>query len=132
MPMARRTSLRFISCPAMASLLFFAARVTKGLTGTQDNCPVALRLQTFVGNSFTFGAESPPVQGYRPEDRAGLNHEDMGGEPALFKAFTREAGLAYDVNLETASGMNLDFLEALVIFGSVTGHDPRSLGHQEQ
>ena len=38
-----------------------------------------------------------------------LNDEGMGGVPALFKAFTREAGLAYDVNLETASGVNLDF-----------------------
>ena len=38
-----------------------------------------------------------------------LNREGIGGVPALFKAFTREAGLAYDVSLETASGMNLDF-----------------------
>src|SRR4030095_11206620 len=108
MPMARRTSLRFISCPAMASLLFFAARVTKGLTGTQDNCPVALRLQTFVGNSFTFGAESPPVQGYRPETVTDLNHEDMGGEPALFKAFTREAGVGYGGHLQNAPATKLD------------------------
>jgi len=63
----------------------------------------------FVGNSFTFGAESPPVQGYRPETVTDLNHEGMGGVPALFKAFTREAGLSFDVNLETASGVNLDF-----------------------
>jgi hypothetical protein len=63
----------------------------------------------FVGNSFTYGAESPPVQGYRPETVIDLNHEGMGGVPTLFKAFTREAGLAYDVYLETASGRNLDF-----------------------
>ena len=63
----------------------------------------------FVGNSFTFGAESPPVQRYRPETVTDLNHEGIGGVPALFKCFTREAGLAYDVSLETASGMNLDF-----------------------
>ena len=63
----------------------------------------------FVGNSFTFGAESPLVQGFRPETVTDLNREGIGGVPALFKAFTREAGLAYDVSLETASGMNLDF-----------------------
>ncbi|MGH6884566.1 MAG: DUF4886 domain-containing protein [Geminicoccales bacterium] len=63
----------------------------------------------FVGNSFTFGAESPPVQGYRPETVTDLNHEGMGGVPALFKSFARQAGLAYDVSLETASGMNLDY-----------------------
>ncbi len=63
----------------------------------------------FVGNSFTYGAESPQVQGFRPETVTDLNREGMGGVPALFKSFTRQAGLAYDVSLETASGMNLDF-----------------------
>ncbi len=63
----------------------------------------------FIGNSFTFGGDSPPVQGYQPETVTDLNREGMGGVPALFKTFTRESGLAYDVSLETASGMNLDF-----------------------
>jgi beta-glucanase (GH16 family) len=63
----------------------------------------------FVGNSFTFGGDSPPVQAYRPETVTDLNHEGIGGVPALFKSFTRQAGLAYDVSLETAAGMNLDF-----------------------
>ena len=63
----------------------------------------------FIGNSFTYGAEAPPVQGYQPESVTDLNREGMGGVPALFKSFTREAGLAYDVSLETAAGMNLDF-----------------------
>ena len=63
----------------------------------------------FVGNSFTFGGDSPPVQEFQPETVTDLNREGMGGVPALFKAFTREAGLTYDVSLETASGMNLDF-----------------------
>jgi Domain of unknown function (DUF4886)/Glycosyl hydrolases family 16 len=63
----------------------------------------------FVGNSFTFGGGSPPVQGYRPETVTDLNREGMGGVPALFKSFTLQAGLAYDVSLETAPGMNLDF-----------------------
>jgi hypothetical protein len=38
-----------------------------------------------------------------------LNGKGVGGVPALFKAFTRQAGLAYDVHVETAAGMNLDF-----------------------
>ena len=62
----------------------------------------------FVGNSFTVGADSP-VQGFRPETVTDLDSEGVGGVPALFKCFTREAGLDYDVNLETAGGMNLDF-----------------------
>jgi len=63
----------------------------------------------FVGNSFTFGGGSPPVQAYRAETVTDLNHDGVGGVPALFKSFTRQAGLSFDVSLETASGMNLDF-----------------------
>jgi hypothetical protein len=62
----------------------------------------------FVGNSFTVGALSP-VQNYRPETVTDLNHEGTGGVPALFKAFTTEAGLHYEVSLEAAGGANLDF-----------------------
>jgi hypothetical protein len=61
----------------------------------------------FVGNSFTFGAESP-VQNYRPETVTDLNHDGMGGIPALFKSFTSQAGVEYDVSLETIAGANLD------------------------
>ena len=50
----------------------------------------------FVGNSFTFGGDSPPVQEFQPETVTDLNREGVGGVPALFKAFTREAGLTYD------------------------------------
>ncbi len=38
-----------------------------------------------------------------------LNREAIGGVPALFKGFARQSGLAYDVHLEVAGGMNLDF-----------------------
>ena len=62
----------------------------------------------FVGNSFTMGALSP-VQNYRPATVTDLNHEDTGGVPALFKVFTSEAGLHYEVSLEAAGGTNLDF-----------------------
>ena len=83
------------------------AALLLGIAGLQ----VAARAETilFVGNSFTFGGESPPVQGYQPETVTDLNGDGMGGVPALFKSFAREAGLDYDVSLETAAGMNLDF-----------------------
>jgi hypothetical protein len=67
------------------------------------------RTVLFVGNSFTYGGDSPAVQGYRPETVTDLNREGIGGVPALFKSFAREAGLEYDVYLETAAGTNLDF-----------------------
>lgn len=83
------------------------AAVLLGFAGLQaDACAEAI---LFVGNSFTFGGDSPPVQSYGPETVTDLNNEGMGGVPALFKSFTRQAGLSYDVSLETASGMNLDY-----------------------
>jgi hypothetical protein len=61
----------------------------------------------FIGNSFTFGAGTP-VQRYRPQSVTDLNNEGVGGVPALFKAFTTEAGLNFSVSLETISGAGLD------------------------
>jgi hypothetical protein len=46
----------------------------------------------FVGNSFTYGALSS-VQHYRPETVIDLNQDGMGGVPALFESFARQAGL---------------------------------------
>ena len=83
------------------------AAVLLGLAALQSTACAATIL--FVGNSFTFGGNSPPVQEFQPETVTDLNREGMGGVPALFKCFAREAGLDYDVSLETASGMNLDF-----------------------
>jgi hypothetical protein len=67
----------------------------------------------FVGNSFTFGALSA-AQDYRTDEVHDLNPPDsdghtVGGMPAIFKEFTKEAGLDYDVSLETVGGMGLDF-----------------------
>ena len=74
---------------------------------------VALQAQTgpsilFVGNSFTFGAGSA-VKFYRAETVTDLNSEGIGGVPALFKSFADQAGLLYDVYLETRGGSGLDF-----------------------
>jgi hypothetical protein len=46
----------------------------------------------FIGNSFTFGPLSD-VQSFRPDTVTDLNGNGYGGVPALFKAFTLEAGL---------------------------------------
>jgi hypothetical protein len=60
----------------------------------------------FVGNSFTFGAMSD-VMTYRTNSVTDLNGDGMGGVPALFKRFADEAGLDYQVSLETAAGQTL-------------------------
>jgi hypothetical protein len=60
----------------------------------------------FVGNSFTFGAESDAMT-YRKDSVTDLNGDGMGGVPALFKRFADEAGLRYRVSLETAAGQTL-------------------------
>jgi hypothetical protein len=74
--------------------------------------PAGARTILFVGNSFTYGANSP-AHFYRPEtvtDLNGpLNGKTVGGVPAIFKAFTREAGLDYAVSLETVGGKGMDF-----------------------
>src|SRR6185437_9197468 len=60
----------------------------------------------FIGNSFTFGAMSD-VMTYRTDSVTDLNGDGMGGVPALFKRFADEAGLDYQVSLETAAGQTL-------------------------
>jgi hypothetical protein len=61
----------------------------------------------FIGNSFTFGAGSP-VKFFRPQSVTDLNGTSIGGVPALFKAFTAQAGLNYSVSLETMGGTGID------------------------
>src|SRR5471032_192606 len=62
----------------------------------------------FIGNSFLFGSGSA-VRFYRANTVTDLNNEGIGGVPALFKSFTQQAGLDYDVSLETRGGVGLDF-----------------------
>lgn len=70
--------------------------------------PALARDILFVGNSFTFGANSP-VRRYHPDRVTDLNGEGIGGVPALFKAFADEAGLDWTVSLETSPGKDLAF-----------------------
>jgi hypothetical protein len=60
----------------------------------------------FIGNSFTFGADSSAMI-YRKDSVSDLNGDGVGGVPALFKRFADEAGLHYEVSLETAAGQTL-------------------------
>ena len=60
----------------------------------------------FIGTSFTFGADSDAMT-YRKDSVTDLNGDGMGGVPALFKRFVDEAGLRYEVSLETAAGQTL-------------------------
>jgi hypothetical protein len=72
--------------------------------------PAPARADTilFVGNSFTFGARSP-VWKYRADTITDLNGTGYGGVPALFKLFTKEAGLDYAVSEEAVGGKDLQF-----------------------
>jgi hypothetical protein len=62
----------------------------------------------FIGNSFLFGSGSA-VRFYRAHSVTDLNGEGIGGVPALFKSFVDQAGLAYDVHLETRGGSGFEF-----------------------
>jgi hypothetical protein len=86
-----------------ASTLLISVVFTLAVTEAQTGTSVL-----FVGNSFTFGAGSP-VRFYRADTVTDLNNEGIGGVPALFKSFTTQAGLPYDVYLETRGGSGLEF-----------------------
>lgn len=70
--------------------------------------PAPRKTVLFIGNSFTFGALSP-VWKYRAETVTDLNSGGVGGVPALFKLFAEQAGLDYDVSVETAPGRSLEW-----------------------
>ncbi len=62
----------------------------------------------FIGNSFTFGSGSA-VRFWRTNTVTDLNDDHVGGVPALFKSFTDQAGLPYDVYLETRGDSAFDY-----------------------
>ena len=83
-----------------------AAAVLLLLSGV--NGRAAVRSVLFIGNSFTFAAGSA-VRFYRTDTVADLNGQGQGGVPALFRSFANQAGLDYDVSLETQPGSGLEF-----------------------
>jgi hypothetical protein len=70
--------------------------------------PASTKSILFVGNSFTFGANSP-VMTWNANSVTDLNHDGVGGVPALFKRLASESGLYFEVSLETAAGQSLDW-----------------------
>ncbi len=92
----------------MRRLFLSISLVVGALTLAGAAPPASAPALLFIGNSFTFGAGSP-VQTWRPESVNDLNNERIGGVPALFKSFTKEAGLDYDVSLETHPGVGFDW-----------------------
>ncbi len=62
----------------------------------------------FIGNSFTY-AWGSAVRYYRADTVTDLNNQGIGGVPALFKSFTQQAGLSYEVFLETQPGSGIDW-----------------------
>ncbi|MES2176925.1 MAG: DUF4886 domain-containing protein [Gemmatimonadota bacterium] len=83
----------------------FGVGLILAATGTHVTASTSI---LFIGNSFTFGSGSA-VRFYRNDTVTDLNNEGTGGVPALFKSFTQQAGLDYDVALETRGGTGLDF-----------------------
>ncbi len=62
----------------------------------------------FVGNSFLFASHTA-VMHYKPDTVTDLNGTNIGGVPALFKSFTKQVGLDYDVSMETVGGKGFDY-----------------------
>ena len=70
--------------------------------------PAAAGNILFIGNSFTY-AQGAAVHYYRAGTVTDHNSQGIGGMPALFKSFATQAGLDYDVYLETEPGVGLDW-----------------------
>ena len=88
--------MRFVAVLALAAF---------GLAAAPASGPISI---LFIGNSFTFG-DGSPVKTWRADSVNDLNQQKIGGVPALFKSFTRQAGLDYEVALETHPGVGLDY-----------------------
>jgi hypothetical protein len=86
---------RGLRCALMSALLLVSGSAAAGSI-------------LFIGNSFTFGYGSA-VRYYRADTVTDLNGGGQGGVPALFKSFTSQAGLAYEVYLETEPGVGIDW-----------------------
>lgn len=94
-------------------MLSFRALLATAILAGLAALPAQAKTILFVGNSFTYGANSA-AHYYKPEtvtdlNGPGANGKTVGGVPAFFKAFTKEAGLDYAVSLETVGGKGLDY-----------------------
>lgn len=85
-----------------------SAQVSAPAPPVAPTVQMAPRTILFIGNSFTQGAHSA-VRRYRAGTVTDLTNGGTGGVPALFKLFAQQAGLNYQVSLETEGGQGLDF-----------------------
>ena len=106
-PIPRSRATRRARRPMIPTKLTAALVATTLLVSSPAGSATAISV-LFIGNSFTFAAGSP-VRYYRADTVTDLNGEGIGGVPALFESFTRQAGLDYEVSLETRGGSGLDF-----------------------
>jgi uncharacterized protein DUF4886 len=95
-----RRSRRLATGVALAALLAAGGATAAG--------PAASARILFIGNSYTQGVGSPVIS-YRGVSVTDLNGRGIGGVPALFKSFASQAGLRYEVYLETEPGVSLDW-----------------------
>jgi len=94
---------------ALMAMALPASAMPRGLALQRSSATVTLpRTILFIGNSFTQGAHSA-VRNWHADRVTDLNDAGYGGVPALFKAFTEQAGLHYAVSLETQGGQSLAF-----------------------
>ncbi|WP_439567413.1 DUF4886 domain-containing protein [Sphingopyxis sp.] len=104
----------FIGCAALAVAPAGLAKesapapTAAGAAPSVPPAKAAARTILFIGNSFTQGAHSA-ARNWGADKVTDLNGTGYGGVPALFKAFCEQAGLAYDVSLETQGGKSLGF-----------------------
>lgn len=78
------------------------------MTGlAEDSAKIGARQALFIGNSFTYGGGSG-VHYYRADTVTDLNGGGKGGVPALFKAFTIQAGQNFDVSHELIGGSGIE------------------------
>lgn len=99
-------AIRFPLLVALAATLACATTPR----GAAERAPA--RTILFVGNSFTYGDAAGGPDVVRPFGRADvtdLNGDSVGGVPALFAHFARQAGLDWSVSVETRPGTGLDF-----------------------
>jgi hypothetical protein len=90
----------------LLSALLVAAvlAATKAAVAAEGGAPRLL----FIGNSFTF-AQGSAVRYFHASRVTDLNGTGLGGVPALFSVLAVQAGLNYDVFLETEPGSGLEF-----------------------
>ena len=102
--MAQRLLSGALCLIRVAAALFATAALLLSTTALPAHADTVL----FIGNSFTYAANSP-VRYFLHETVTDLNGDGVGGVPALFKSFTAQAGLDDTVSLETAGGVGLDW-----------------------